>query len=574
MIALFLIPILAILPLLQSGYFSHHDIQHPVRLFLLKQALGQGYVFPRWVADLGFGYGYPLFNFYPPLIYYVALGFSLFGFSLVNSLKLMLIVGFFLGTFGSYFYSRLFLSRKTSLLVAAFFTYTFYHAITVYVRGAFAEFFSYSLFPFVAYFLHGLITRPSSKKIIGLGISFALLILCHPLIAFPSLIFIGAYFLLALILSNKWFKTWLKMVAGLVLGLGLSAFFWLPSLIEKRFTFVDDILTKELFAYKLHFVEPQQLYYSPWGFGGSTAGAADGISFQIGKYYLLFLLLSCLSFFILWLKRRLDWQKPLIKILVFNFCLLVFSYFMTLSWSQFIWDRVKYLWYLQFPWRFLTFASFYLSLTAALVFELFPKLAQSGLLKRLGNGLLLILTLILVFKYSQLFQPQNIYQTSDSELTNLKQRQWVISRTSFEFVPKGIKTKKNEFGVTTLAIREKDLPKQSFKIISGKAQVTELENRFQNKRYQVKVPEKAVFQLNTYDFPGWQAWLNDWPLQIKSENSLKLIRVALPKGDHNLSFNFQNTLIRNIGNGCSLFSLIIVFIGITINLKKKQHRHS
>ena len=574
MIVLFLIPFLAILPLLSAGYFTHHDIQHPVRLFLLKQGWEQGYWFPRWVGDLGFGFGYPLFNFYPPLIYYVAGFFSLFGVSIIGSLKLMLLTGFLLGALASYLYGRLIFSQRTSLVVAALFTYTFYHAITVYIRGAFAEFFSYSLFPFVAFFLHGLIIRPSIKKIIGLAISFALLILCHPLIAFPSLIFIAAYFLLAFVLSKNWIMSWLKMAAGLLLGLGLSAFFWLPSLIEKQLTLVDDILTKELFSYRLHFVEVKQLFYSPWGFGGSVSGVEDGISFQLGRYYWLFLLLSFLSFIWLFLKKKNSLKKPLLIIFIFNFSLLFLSYFMSLSWSRIFWDKIKYLWYLQFPWRFFTFGSFYLSLVAAAIFELVPKLFKSAALKKGSETLLIILTVILVVKYSQLFKPQVVYQTTDQKLTNLNQRQWVISRTSFEFVPKGIATKKNEFGVTTLAIDKKDLPKASYQLLKGQAKVTQLENRFSHKTYLINAKSPISFRLNTYNFAGWQAFLNDQEIKINDQNKLKLITVSLPKGKATLRFIFKNTLVRTIGNWLSLISVGLVVISMVVSLKKKRQTHS
>lgn len=573
MIVLLLIPILAILPLLNSGYFSHHDIHHPVRLFLLEQGLNQGYLFPRWVGDLGFGFGYPLFNFYPPLIYYVALGFSALGFSLINSLKLMLIFGFLLGVLGSYLYARLIYSRRVSLVVAALFTYTFYHSVTVYVRGAFAEFFSYSLFPFIAYFLHGLIIKPSLKKTLGLAISFALLIVCHPLIAFPALIFIVAYFILAIFLSNNWLKAWLTMAVGLGWGLGLSAFFWFPSLLEKRFTLVDEILTRELYTYKLHFVEPQQLYFSPWGFGGSVVGSGDGLSFQIGKYYLLFLVLFLFGFLGLLIKKQFSLKQPLTKMLLFNFILLVFSYFMSLSWSQFIWDRVKFLWYLQFPWRFFTFAAFYLSLTSAGALILIPMLFKHRFLQTTSQLLLLLIALVLVIKYSQLFKPQTLYQTNGNKLTNLNQRQWVISRASFEFVPKGVATKKNKQGLTTLAIAKKDLPKQSYQILSGQATVSERENRFQDKRFTITAKTPVEFQLNTYNFPGWKAWLNNQPLLIQDNNRLKLITVKLPEGKLTLKFKFTDTPVRVIGNFISLISLLLIIISPIIVWKKGLPKH-
>ena len=78
LIVLIIITALAIVGLLNNQYFSIHDDQHIARLYLLDQAIRQGDLYPRWVGGLGFNFGYPLFNFYPPLIYYVAEFFQRF----------------------------------------------------------------------------------------------------------------------------------------------------------------------------------------------------------------------------------------------------------------------------------------------------------------------------------------------------------------------------------------------------------------------------------------------------------------------------------------------------------------
>ena len=58
-------------PLFISGYFPMHDDTQPARVFAMSQELKRG-VFPvRLVDYLGYGFGYPLFNFYAPLPYYL-----------------------------------------------------------------------------------------------------------------------------------------------------------------------------------------------------------------------------------------------------------------------------------------------------------------------------------------------------------------------------------------------------------------------------------------------------------------------------------------------------------------------
>lgn len=62
-----LLVIPAIAPLFHKGFFTMHDDQQVVRLYEMDQALAAGQFPARWIANLGFGFGYPLFIFYPPL---------------------------------------------------------------------------------------------------------------------------------------------------------------------------------------------------------------------------------------------------------------------------------------------------------------------------------------------------------------------------------------------------------------------------------------------------------------------------------------------------------------------------
>src|SRR3990167_2564086 len=86
LLAVLIITIPAYISLLNPQYFSMHDDQHIARLYLLDQGISQGYLYPRWVDTLGFNFGYPLFNFYPPLVYYVGEFFHILGFSLTTSI--------------------------------------------------------------------------------------------------------------------------------------------------------------------------------------------------------------------------------------------------------------------------------------------------------------------------------------------------------------------------------------------------------------------------------------------------------------------------------------------------------
>ncbi|RJQ38680.1 hypothetical protein C4559_01080 [Candidatus Microgenomates bacterium] len=566
-----IITIPAFVSILNNNYFTMHDDQHIARLYLLVTGIQQGSLFPRWVDMLGFGHGYPLFNFYPPLIYYVSSIFYFLGFSLIWSIKLMIISGFLLSATGVYLLIKKMIGRLPAILGSTVYTYFLYHSITVYVRGALAEFFTLAVLPFVFLGLYKLSQKVNWQNSIFLAVSFALLILTHPLIAFPSIIFIGLFFIFLFIKNHDKLRLSLFSIAGGILSLGLSAFFWLPSMIERKFTFVDNILTKELANYQDHYVFLSQLWYSPWGYGGSTKGLSDGMTFQLGKVPILLIVLS-LIFGILYLfkRKRID---GILKTYLFILFSLFVSLFMMTEYSSFIWNGISFLWYIQFPWRFLTFVDLFIAIISAYFIYFFKELTETFIKKYsdLLVGLVVAgVVASMVVKYYPYFKPQKFISTNDSKRTNFKEIAWRISSTSYEFVPNSVKTMKTGLGTTTLAIKENELTKDPAEIKAGDAKLTVIKNLFEIKEFGVAAVIPSVFQLNTYNFPGWQAKLDGKEVKIDDNNDLKLINVQVPAGDHVLSFVFKNTLVRTLSNYISAVSLAIVLSYLLTSLSKKN----
>jgi len=550
--------------LLRQGYFSMHDDQHVVRLHLLHQSIMQGVLFPRWVDGLGFGYGYPLFNFYPSFIYYVAEIFHLTGISLIWSLKFMLITGFITAAFGMYLLGTKLFDRFVGVLSATLYTYFFYHAVNAYVRGAFAEFISMSVLPFIFHASQLLYENQNTKRVTYLGVGFAVLILTHPLIAFPSLIFIGIFEFYHLITAQNKFKFLFFSAAAYLIGLGLSAFFWLPSMFERSYTFVDDILTKELASYLIHFVYPQQLLSSLWGYGGSIAGPNDGITFQLGNAHILLLITSIILFIVVKIIYSEDSKTSQMLIITAMFAI---SIFMMIPLSNQLWNNISFLWYLQFPWRFMTFAGIFLSIIAAASIY-YMKYFVPQFIRIL---VLLIFILMTVSIYGKYFQPRQFIDVGDDSRITKEEISWRISKSSFEFVPKGIKTKKTKYNTTALAIEKSNIPFKLFQV-ENSVNVKVEKDIAQKKIFNIDSPINTVFRLNTFYFPGWNGYARannskNWTkLIITDENDLKLITSAIPKGKYQLKFAFEDTGIRKFSNTISQITVIIVLF-LLLSLK-------
>ena len=345
---------LAIFPLFHFGLFPMHDNEQVGRLFELDVALKAGQFPVRMVGDLGFGYGYLLFNYYPPMVYYLGELFRLIHFSYIDSIKLVMGFGFVLSAVSMYFFVKEMYGKFAGLISAVFYTYAPYHSVDLYVRGALPEFFSFAFIPAI-FWSYLKLSKQNSKKYVTIASLFNFsLVVTHNLVALMGSVFIGVYILFLLSqLKDK--KTFIKNVAlTLVFSVLLSSFFIIPALIENKYTMVS-LLTTQLANYDIHFVCLEQFWNSPWGYGGSAAGCMDGLSFKLGKLHILLSALSILLALYFLLKKKIH------KEVFLFFLMLIFSLFMQTSYSKFIWDHIQPLSYIQFPWRYLLFSAFFAS---------------------------------------------------------------------------------------------------------------------------------------------------------------------------------------------------------------------
>lgn len=548
----------AVKSLLVSGFFPIHDNEQVARLFDLDQALKVWHIPPRIAPNLGFGYGYPFFNFYPPFAYYVAEVFNIIGFSYVVSIKLMVGLGFILGTLFMYLLSKEFFGRLGGLISAVFYTYAPYHAVDVYVRGAFPEFWSMVFLPAIFLSFYKLRQDFKWKFFILLVIFISLLILTHNLVVVMAIPFILAWIIFLAFAGKQKKRFLLVSFIALIFSFLVTSYFWIPSFFEKKYTMVN-LLTTELANYGQHFVYLRQFWNSAWGYGGSIYGLHDGLSFEIGKTHLILSLLACFIAIKLFVSRT----TRVIGVSMFVFILLLLiSIFMASFHSKFIWDRVEFLWYIQFPWRFLIFSTVFSSLLAGSI-TMFP------LNGRIKFFIVVFVLSILIGLNSRYFVPAKFLSSvEDSDYINQEKIRWDASILAWEYVPKGVSTRKSNIGTTIINIAKKDIAKESFKVINGDMIVKQIQDFPQEKKYMASSNEDSVLRINTYSFPGWKVYVDGKEISYTDNNKLKLITLPPLVGSHAVTAKFTDTKVRFLGNWISLISIFSLIIASLFNIIK------
>jgi len=525
-----------------------HDDEQIGRLYDFNKTVMAGDLPPRLAQNLGFGFDYPLFNFYPSFVYYVGEIFHLCGFSFINSTKLMIGLGFLFAGFFMYLFAKEYVGRIGGIVAAIAYSYAPYHSVDVYVRGSMPEFWSFAFVPAIFWSIYKLAKTGSNRYMIISGIFVACIILTHDLIAMMSSFFLGAFFIYLIAQSKKKKLLFGKICLSILLGIAFTAYFWLPAYFEKQYTMVN-LLTDELADYHLHFVCFKQFFNSPWGYGGSLLGCNDGLSFQVGQAQLFFAVISFATSFYFLLKKRKEYGIAVLFLFLF-----VFSLFIQTSHSVFIWDHVSQFAYIQFPWRFLLFSDFTIAFLMAYLFSQIKK-------EKIKIILAAIIIIVLVFMNKDYFKPEKYLTTvTDADYIASSVIKWRTSIMSFEYTPRGIATKKSNIGNTVIAININEIPTSSYTVIRGKMVVTQMQDIPQQKIFDLNVSQPGLFRFNTFTFPGWKTFIDDKEVIYSDNNKFRLLSILVPQGRHIIRATFTDTPLRLFSNLVSVISIIGVFV--------------
>lgn len=569
----------AIAPFLAPGYFwgAHDARSHVYFLFEYDRAIQDGILWPRWAPDFTFGYGYPFFNVYGPLATATAEVFYLLGIGYMGAIKSVFILSILGSGLAMYGFVRSWAGRTAGLVAAVAYVYVPYHLLDLYVRAALAESVAFVFMPLVLWSLRAAITRPRWSVVAALAVAYGGLMFTSQLVTLIFTLFVIVPYVAILTLAkinevqplrDLSSESGLPMLGSLIhhltpaalgalLGLGLSAVFWLPALSEFQFVRQDQWYAGR-YDYSDDFVYPFQLFSPRWGFGTSQAGPDDPLGFGLG---IAPLLLALMGLGLAW-GRRHQVSPEVRRHLRFFWLVLAVGVFMTLSVSAPLWG-VQLIRSAQFPWRYLILTSVALAALSAGV------VAQRR--QKTVAGLLLVTILILgSFPYLRVeIQPSQEgpvsyaglmrYQQGADEMTG--STAWVqeIPRWSpmaDVYVKGGDVTSKVDYS------RQEDKS-----LIVGSVGLSTIHEEVY---FLARGPGKLI-TFNTFYYPGWRAYLLDGEhgvvsreLPIEPQGKLGRISVEVPQGEGYLLVRFEDTPVRVAGRWLSIVSLGLLAIGSVI----------
>lgn len=517
-------------PLFIPGFFFHHDDLQVMRIFEMRICLQDLQVPCRWVPDMGYGNGFPLFNYYSALPYYMGAFLSYF-LGLINSAKALFFIPLVLGGISMFFLGQKLFGKEAGFLVGVLYLFAPYRALDSYVRGAVAESFALALIPLVFYFSLKIIEKPTRINLVLGSLSLAGFLLSHNIMTMFFMPFVILWNMMFLYL-NKW-KNWKAVLANVILGIGLASFFLLPVFLEKDLVQTETLLQGGS-DFRTHFVSVYQLFLDrSWGYGGSEFGPNDTISFQIG-WPLWWLVILAIPLLVINFK---DTKKSAIGI--FFLAMFFLSIFMQHNKSAFIWEAIGSLQYAQFPWRFLSLSIFSGAILAGYVLQYLPRH------KSLVVWIIVIAAILLNWQF---FKPREFYPWINDK-NKLEDPLWEIQQKAgiLDYLPK-------------TAFEPQGRASDNIEVLSGQAESSNYDVRSNRFSFNIQVSENSYIQVPVFDFPNWTVYVNGKEIAHDNKSSWGRIGFGLPPGIYEVKGVFKDTLVRTIGNSLTALSGVLVLL--------------
>jgi hypothetical protein len=522
---------------------GHDSLAYPPRLTEFAKVLSDHQFPPVWAPDLGSGHGQPLFEFAPPLIYATAMPFFKAGMSLADSLQFGLAILFAFGAIAIFLIGRkLSFSHIASIGAAAAWLFAPYQALDIYVCGRFAESAAIAVAPVALLGLIAVLQNPTAINVMIGALAVAMLPLAHNAVALLMFPAFAAIVAVRSFVSDHRFRTAIAGASALIGGLGLSAFFWVPAMLEHDFVKTNLLLTGIL-NWTNYIIPPSQLLWSPWGLGLAMRGPTNGISYSLGLFHIalavagILVAMRAASFI-----RRID-------AIVFAVAAIVGALLATdLSWT--IWEHVVTLQYLVYPWRTLCVPALFMPLLALYAFDRAgPRLASIAIVA------------LVIFNLAHIW-PKGI-QTYDEAYysADLIAQKGINTTTREEYEPRTVYHRPAFDSVLLKGVRSTPA-------------VLQLAVNSARQSFMVNTSEPALMQDSTFDYPGWTVLVDDHGVTTTLASDSGELTFNVPAGTHSVLVELLPTPIRRWSWYVSLATVALMALIMPFALYTKRRNEA
>ena len=508
---------------------------HLLRVVQIDHLWSQGILYARLAPDMGWGYGYPVFNFYPPLSYFVAGLIARLGFGITPGVRIALALTFLMAGLGMYVLARDFFRGEAAVIAAVAAMYAPYVAYNPLYRGALPEAMGWALLPWTWWAVGRAVRTGRRGWMLAGTLLFGGLLVTHSVAAVIGTGLVALYAgMEALASSSVPLRRRLLAAAVTVgLGLGLSLFFWIPAWAERPLVQLERVPYGFPGGYRSHF------------FGWSyTVTALEPVRPDLVNPYpprslgLVSVLLGVPG--LLGLFRFRDVRQ---RQVAFFAVIGLLTTLMALPISLPVWRAFPFLHNFQFPWRFLGPAALALAFLTGAMAELL-----TGLRWRYPLMGLMVLALVaadLGWLWNARYCP-GWDQVSIGSLHNYEYMGGGVGTSGGEFLPRLVP------GRPPYSAAD---PFEPTALPEGATLEGMRTGPFFAEAW-VDTPQAFRVVVNRFFYPGWRAWVDGKPVEITPEAEWGRFTFPVPAGRHHLAVRFGETPLRLAADLLSVLSLL------------------
>jgi hypothetical protein len=585
-------------------------------------------IFPaRWMMHAAYDLGYPFFNHYAALPYYLSGGLAALGVSPLVAIQATQTFGFVLAALAMALWAeRTFKSQTAAFVVVAAYTFAPFHLVNVYVRGdSLSEFYAFVWYPLILWTLDRLAERPTRGRILAASLAYGALILTHN----TSALVFSPFALLYAILrvancelrikngesppispvyrrANLRAPSTVYLIIPFVLGFLLTAWFWLPAIAETKYGQMGPEFTAGYFHYSSHF-RGLDLVQRTFAFDYNVAPRAE----DAGPFAMGFVQAALAVVGVISLLANGKWQmtngrmgepaneesanqrmgelritnhelritnpqspipnpqsRPVYRLLSTVYLLfgLFLATFMITPLSKPLWDHLPLLEITQFPWRFLSIQALFTAMATGAIADL--KIFKSANLRTIiAVGLCVVMVVAALSR----LDPERLL-IADADVTPERLLFYetftgnIGTTIRYEYLPRDVSPR--------LYISEAAVDGELRPIaVGGRLLTWELVDRTPVRQvWHVTVDTggaTVAFPLNWW--PGWQAYVNGARVDASPTTGSGRLTVSLPTGEHNITLRLRHTQIRMLAEVLSAMTVIGLIAWGFVSRKSKPH---
>lgn len=505
------------------------------------QSFAEGDWLPRWAGLLDGGRGDTLFTFYPPLCYLAsALLMKLFGLDVLTSIKAVSFLILVIAQASAYLLAREFFTRRQSLIVSLAFVLLPAFPLICLHRVFLANAFALSIAPLAVKFAYRLLTQDSADprrprfQIMFFALSCSAIILSHAITTYLTGLTIGLL-MLAFMPRTNW-RNLVRLAAGGIVALMLTAFFLLPQLVEADWVQLKlQLVQQDYRNYFLFAPAPNDSRYRQ-----AWSGFNDATSYLIVIQSLtgLLLALSC------WPQWRGGKRSPLVW---FGSALVGFGFLISLPVSDLLWRYLPGLKFIQFPWRFQPFVALGLGVLAIVAMECRPLLKKMPrVLLMAGLTWLIVIQLIFTAVFVRLGdegvtreQVANLLTATDAKPVNLKEGTSLQNEDDLKYAPYTSNQLYFRPAGSAFILYPPANQPGGLSLIESLGRVTTERLEIAQREFLIETDSPTKARIETHNHPNWHAQLDSQNIGIQSEAETGLMLIDLPAGAHRLNLTYE-----------------------------------